>query len=290
MWWWFGWLLVVVTVRVAARKVADATQQIVDVVDLTHPTSVHAVAKFYGAVDRSMKICINCGVPGLGTTMHLEQETSSSQAVYPAVIPTEYLLTRLAIVDVSSLIRTQPALVLSLDVALQWPVLRRDPIVPTLLLFKFGWHTEPDPAPRSCVCKIPGMSFELAEWIAANLTRVVGVATDAPTLESEETRQFNTRTVASILGKSGVYMIENVKIRKQLPERGCMAVAMPLKMLHSNYVPSRLTAFCPSGGQAGGVKGAFYTQVVISLRKEYLSVSGDYPTHAPLDVGLEDII
>ncbi|KAI5631430.1 hypothetical protein NE865_15862 [Phthorimaea operculella] len=200
----------------------------------------------------------------------------------------------LVIADVSALVKREPALVLSLDMALQWPVLRRDPPAPTLLLLKFGWSAAPDPAPRSCVCKIPGMSFELAEWIAANLTRVVGVATDAPTLESEQTREFNTRSVAGILAKSGVYMMENVYIRKQLPERGCMAVAMPLKLQHSNYVPSRLTAFCPSPeGDVKEVKGAFYKQVVMSIRNEDATPSSVVPTLAPSlndAVELEDII
>ncbi|XP_030022240.2 uncharacterized protein LOC115441559 [Manduca sexta] len=198
---------------------------------------------FYGAVDRRWKICMNCGFPSLGTGMHLELPGTSS-SMHPAVIPTDYLMTRLIIIDVSTLARIDPAMILTLDVALQWLPLKHDPLEPTLLLFKFGWKEENYPQVRSCICKAPGISYDLAAWIANNLSHVVGVATDAPTLESEETREFTSRTVSNLLGKNGVYMIENVNFRRRLPEYGCMAIAMPLKLLNAYYVPTRLTAFC----------------------------------------------
>lgn len=62
-----------------------------------------------------------------------------------------------------------------------------------------------------------GISYELAEWIASNMSHVVGVATDASSLESEHTREYTTRTVSNLLGKSGVYMIENIYIKKRIP-------------------------------------------------------------------------
>lgn len=64
---------------------------------------------------------------------------------------------------------------------------------------------------------LPGLSYELAEWIAANLSHVVGVATDTPTFESEQTREFASRTVSNVLGRSGIYMIENVHFRRKMP-------------------------------------------------------------------------
>lgn len=65
--------------------------------------------------------------------------------------------------------------------------------------------------------ELPGLSYELAEWIAANLSHVVGVATDTPTFESEQTREFASRTVSNVLGRSGIYMIENVYFRGKMP-------------------------------------------------------------------------
>ncbi|KAL0840906.1 hypothetical protein ABMA28_014705 [Loxostege sticticalis] len=217
----------------------------INVVDLTKPTTWKELSSYYMAVERHWKMCINCGVPGLGTAMHLDFANSEPGSMHPAIIPTEFLLTRLSIIDVSALTKLHPSLVLSLDVALQWMSVKTDPKEPTLLLFKFGWKAEPG-TKRTCVCETPGLSYELAEWIAANLSHVVGVATDTPTLESEQTREFTTRTINNLLGKSGVYMIENVNLKRKVPETGCMAIAMPLMLLHSNYVPTRLTAFCPS--------------------------------------------
>ncbi|KAM3955561.1 LOW QUALITY PROTEIN: uncharacterized protein ACR2FA_010520 [Aphomia sociella] len=197
----------------------------------------------------SRKICFNCGVPGLGTSMHLDHANMAG-SMHPATKPPEFLLTRLIIIDVSHMSQLNPNLVLTLDVALQIP-LKHDPHEPTLLFF--GWKYTPKSI-KSCTCNIPGLSYELAEWIATNLTHVVGVATNTPTLESQQTQELNNRTIAYILGKRGVYMIENVM--KSKIDRGCMSIAMPLKM-HIHYVPTRLTAFCPSKTD----------QVMMALRK-----------------------
>ncbi|XP_045448975.1 uncharacterized protein LOC123657476 [Melitaea cinxia] len=224
------------------RYLDDQDLSIIHVFDLTHPTTWSSVKDYYGAIEKNWKICVNCGIPGLGTGIHLEH-AGASGSMQPAIIPSEYLITRLEIVDVSYLSKQDLNFVLTLDVALQWTTLKYDPREPTLVLFKFGW-TDTNQN-RKCVCKIPGLSYELAEWIAANLSHVVGVATDAPTLESDQTRELTARTVSNVLGKSGVYMIENVNIRRRLPERGCMTIAMPLKLLEASYVPTRLTALCP---------------------------------------------
>ncbi|XP_038212120.1 uncharacterized protein LOC119832532 [Zerene cesonia] len=170
---------------------------------------------------------------------------AATSSMLPSVIPTEYLLTRLEVIDISYLVKVDPGLVLSLDVALQWPALKHDPRQATLILFKFGWLLT-DNFVKGCICRIPGLSYELAEYIASNLTHVVGVATDAPTLESEETREMTKRTVANALGKTGIYIIENVNLKRKLPERGCMALASPLKLLQASYVPTRFVVFCPS--------------------------------------------
>ncbi|CAK1546938.1 unnamed protein product [Leptosia nina] len=263
-------LLIGVSGERQRRYLEDDDVPIIEVFDLTHPTTWQDMEEFYSAIAKGWKICINCGIPGLGTGLHLEHSTKLG-SMQPATIPTEYLLTRLAIIDVSHMTKQiSSSLILSLDVALQWMVLKHDPREPTLLLFNFGWKSKS--TKRQCICKIPGLSYELAEYIARNLTRVVGVATDAPSLESEETREMALRTVSNVLGKNGVYIIENVNIKRKLPERGCMALAMPLKMREVSYVPARLTVFCP--------KQKTDRFVTIALKKpgqtkELIKVDGD---------------
>ncbi|CAG9786395.1 unnamed protein product [Diatraea saccharalis] len=222
---------------------------------------------------------MNCGIPGLGTAMHLDY-LNEPGTTYPAVIPTEFLLTRLTVIDVRSLTKISPSLTLTLDVALQWLALKHDPKEPTLLLFKFGWK-DYNSRKRTCVCKIPGLSYDLAEWIAANLSHVIGVATDAPTLESDQTREFTTRTITNVLGKSGIYMIENVNVKTKIPDSGCMAIAMPLMLLHSNYVPTRLTAFCPTHQTD--------KRVTIALKKADVISKKRNPSRV-YDVNLEEIM
>ncbi|CAK1595780.1 unnamed protein product [Parnassius mnemosyne] len=249
-------------------KHLDEELSVIDVFDLTTPTTWKDLMDYYGAIEKHWRICVNCGIPTLGTAIHLEH-AGSTGSMQPAVIPTEYLLTRLEVIDMTSLVKNHQSAVVTLDIALQWTALKYDPREPTLILFKFGWKRT-IAYKRRCVCKIPGLSYELAEWIAANLSHVVGVATDAPSLESEQTREFTTRTVANVLGKSGIYMIENVNLRRKIPERGCMTIAMPLKMLSANYVPTRLTAFCPSQKTeqhvAIALKKASYTTQIVESR------------------------
>ncbi|XP_028155977.1 uncharacterized protein LOC135074374 [Ostrinia nubilalis] len=265
--------------KVLLDQKSDESMGMINVVDLTKATTWKDLSSYYTAVEKHWKMCINCGVPGLGTAMHLDFANSAPGSMHPAIIPMEFLLTRLSIIDVSSLTRLHPSLVLTLDVALQWMALKTDPKEPTLLLFKFGWKEEQNMR-RSCVCEIPGLSYELAEWIAANLSHVVGVATDAPTLESEQTREFTTRTITNLLGRSGIYMIDNVNMKRKVPDTGCMSIAMPLMLLNSNYVPTRLTAFCPSRKTD--------QRVMIALKKH--AGGGKRVASRVYDVNLEEIM
>ncbi|XP_004922002.1 uncharacterized protein LOC101735820 [Bombyx mori] len=244
----FFYLVSLNTVFAESKKryvnVDDAEK--IEVIDLTQATTWRDLSEYYEAIEKRWKLCLNCGVPGLGTAMHMELPGGEA-SMHLSVIPPDYLVTRLSIIDVTGLSNTNPPLVLTLDVAQQWISMKHDPREPTLLLFKFGWSEEDTHKKvRSCICEIPGLSYELAEWIATNMSHVVGVGTDAPTLESEQTREFSSRTVANLLGRSGVYIVENVNLKTKLPEQSCMVTTMPLKLLNANYVPARVTAFCPT--------------------------------------------
>ncbi|XP_026332965.1 uncharacterized protein LOC113239989 [Hyposmocoma kahamanoa] len=226
-----------------------------------HYLGVHASSSISSS---HRKVCINCGVPGMGTTMHLElgsQFGSVPGSMTPYAIPSEYLLSRLIVIDLRLLVKNKPNLVLTKDMALQWRMMRYDTKEPTMFLFNFGRIPDTNNKNKKCACHFPGISYELAEWIAANLTHVVAIATDAPSIESEQTRELTDRTISNLLGKSGIYMIENVNVRKNLPEQGCVAMAMPLKLENVNYVPTRLTAFCPESKQSD-------TQVVLVLKNK----------------------
>lgn len=68
-----------------------------------------------------------------------------------------------AVIDLSTHAASAPNLVLSLEVAQQWPVMKRDPKEPTLLLFKFGWKdNRPAYRAKSCICNIPGKDVAAA--------------------------------------------------------------------------------------------------------------------------------
>ncbi|XP_061713559.1 uncharacterized protein LOC133522292 [Cydia pomonella] len=218
----------------------------VDIFDLSHPVLWKDMQNIYEeiATHKQWQVCFNCGFPEMGTAIHYQYY--GWNAVKPAAIPIQNLLTRLVVIDLSSITKSDPNHVLTLDDARRWLAVEQGPFQPTLILFKFGWADHPSYGLNyKCFCQMPGIGFDLAAWIAVNLSHVVGVATDAPSLESEETRNGTAKTVSVLLGKSGVYMIENVDARRKLPEKGCMALVSPLKLLDGNFVPTRLTAFCP---------------------------------------------
>ncbi|KAJ8730359.1 hypothetical protein PYW07_017397 [Mythimna separata] len=275
-------LLVTIITQMSQRMKCISESKSIDLFDLTKPTTWRAMSRYYGAIEKHWKIpCNTCGTPHLGTGFHMGY-TGSMGSMQPAIVPTEYLLSRLLVVDVSALTEHNPAMVLTLDVALQWPALKHDPIEPTLLFFKFGWK-EADSWKinmKTCNCKVPGLSFELAEWIAANLSHVIGVATDTPTFESAQTRESSSTTVSKLLGMSGIYMIENVLYRKNMPEQGCLAITMPLKLLNAGYAPTRLTAFCPNSRSD--------RSVVLGLTK--IDLHEKMPNSRLYDVNLDEIL
>ncbi|XP_063361817.1 uncharacterized protein LOC134650814 [Cydia amplana] len=220
----------------------------VDIFDLTHPVVWKDMLNIYEEINttqlKQWQLCFNCGFPEMGTAIHYQY--FGWNALKPGAIPVQKLLTRLIVIDISSLTKSDPNFVLTLDDARRWLTVEQGPFRPTLLLFKFGWADHPSYGLNyKCYCQMPGISFGLAAWIAVNLSHVVGVATDTPSLESEETRNATAKTVSALFGKSGVYMIENVDARRNLPEKGCMALVSPMKVLDGNFVPCRFTAFCP---------------------------------------------
>ncbi|KOB74794.1 putative cyclase [Operophtera brumata] len=146
--------------------------------------------------------------------MHLGH-TASLEVIHPASIPPEYLSTQLAIIDVSSHTELNEEFILTLDVALQFMVLKHDPRDPTLVLFKFGWKEE-DSMRRTISC-----TYE-----------------------------------------------------------GCMSIAAPLKLVHANYVPTRLTAFCPSTKTEQG-------HVSLTLKKNTI---GQASKSRLYDVNLDEIM
>ncbi|XP_063381236.1 uncharacterized protein LOC134667746 [Cydia fagiglandana] len=221
---------------------------VVDIFDLSHPVSWKDLVNTYEEINaphnKQWQICYNCGFPEMGTAIHYQYY--GWNALKPAAIPINNLLTRLRVLDLSYITKSDPNVVLTLDEARRFLTVEQGPFRPTILLFKFGWPDNPSYGLNyKCYCQMPGISFELAAWIAVNLSHVVGVATDAPSLESEETRNTTGKTVSALFGKSGVYMIENVDARRNLPGEGCMALVTPTKLIDGNFVPARFTAFCP---------------------------------------------
>ncbi|GBP05514.1 Kynurenine formamidase [Eumeta japonica] len=89
---------------------------------------------------------------------------------------------------------------------------------------------------------LPGLSVEVAEWIATTYKNVVGVGVDVPSVDPASSVDYGAR---KILLDAGLYILENVKMDDYIPEASCTALVMPAKHRRRETGGVRLTAICP---------------------------------------------
>ncbi|XP_059053479.1 kynurenine formamidase-like [Achroia grisella] len=171
--------------------------------------------------------------------------TKSGQRV--GELPLTKLIASLIIVDISAVVNDDPNFVLyktHLDHLLYYED------KPSLLIFKFGWskyfndtkkylgQTENDNT-----LNFPSLSDEVAEWITSAYKNVVGIGVDVASVDPGRSTDF---AVHKILARSGLYSVENVNLLRRVPETGCTAFALPMKIALGTGAPLRLVAICPT--------------------------------------------
>ncbi|KAB0802282.1 hypothetical protein PPYR_04468 [Photinus pyralis] len=94
-------------------------------------------------------------------------------------------------------------------------------------------------ANNSASYKFPALSPEAAQWIA-NTKKVVGVGLDTPGLDPGGS---TTNMVHKILAENQIYGLENVKIPKDYPEKGCQLYVMPMLLAGGTGAPVRIISY-----------------------------------------------
>ncbi|XP_045535392.1 kynurenine formamidase [Papilio machaon] len=160
-------------------------------------------------------------------------------------IPLNKLIIPLIIVDIASKVNDDPNFVLykhHLDYMLNDNMGK-----PCLIIFKFGWSKFSWDKKKYLginneQLNFPGLSAEVAEWIVSSYKNVVGVGVDVASVDPGSSTDF---PVHNILLRAGLYNIENVYFERPVPDHGCTALVMPMKIAKGSGAPLRLVAICP---------------------------------------------
>ncbi|XP_066140342.1 isatin hydrolase-like isoform X1 [Euwallacea fornicatus] len=87
----------------------------------------------------------------------------------------------------------------------------------------------------------PGFSNEAAKWIVDS-GKFYGVGLDTPSVDPGNTTDFY---VHQLLARNSLYILENVKLLEDLPEKGFTLIVAPMKIQDGTGAPLRLFAVLP---------------------------------------------
>lgn len=87
----------------------------------------------------------------------------------------------------------------------------------------------------------PGLAPEAAEWLVAS-RKIKAIGIDTPSIDFGQSRQFKTH---QILFRENIPVFENVARLEQLPEKGAIVIALPIKIKGGSGGPLRIIAKLP---------------------------------------------
>ncbi|XP_023934914.1 isatin hydrolase [Bicyclus anynana] len=161
-------------------------------------------------------------------------------------IPLDKLIVPLIVADISSKVNDDPNFVLQkhhLD-----NMLNNNFGKPFYIVFKFGWSKFFDDRDRylgiqaNGTFNFPGLSEEVAEWITSSYKNIVGIGVDTASVDPGSSIDFPVHKIASA---AGLFNTENVKLDVTVPDYGCTALILPMKIASGTGAPLRLVAICP---------------------------------------------
>ncbi|VVC97756.1 unnamed protein product [Leptidea sinapis] len=167
------------------------------------------------------------------------------------LISLEKLIVPLIIADVSSQVNDDPNFVLykhHLD-----HMINDNFGKPCVIVFKFGWskfiHNRQQYLGLGAnnTLNFPGVSAEVMEWITSSYKNIVGVGVDVSSVDPGSSTSFSAHKIGAA---AGLYNIENVNLNRPVPEYGCTAIVMPMKLTEGTGAPARFVALCPKKKQS----------------------------------------
>ncbi|CAH2216433.1 jg22307 [Pararge aegeria aegeria] len=161
-------------------------------------------------------------------------------------LPLDKLIVPLIIADISSKVNDDPTFVLQkyhLD-----NMLNDNFGKPCVIVFKFGWSKFFNDRKKylgiqpNGTLNFPGLSAEVAEWITSSYKNIVGIGVDTASVDPGSSIDYPVHKIASA---AGLYNLENVKLDESVPDYGCTALILPMKIALGSGAPLRIVAICP---------------------------------------------
>ncbi|XP_028170554.1 uncharacterized protein LOC114360175 [Ostrinia furnacalis] len=166
------------------------------------------------------------------------------QGLRAGELPLDSLIVPLIIVDISSRVNDDPNFVLY-KIHLDYMLNAEQKCI---IIFKFGWSKFYNDKQKylgmtdNGKLNFPGLSEEIATWITTSYKKVVGIGVDVASVDPGSSQDYPVHKVAS---SAGLYNIENVNLSRDIPEYGCTAIVLPMKIRQGTGAPVRFVAICP---------------------------------------------
>lgn len=167
-------------------------------------------------------------------------------------IPLDRLMGRAVVIDVTDHVEANPDYRITADDVQSWESEHGPVPDGAIVLFRTGFGEYwPDPerylgtaekGPEAVSdLHFPGLDPQAAQWLLENRNvRAVGI--DTPSIDYGQSTRFETH---QRLFERNVPAFENVANLDELPERGAVVVALPMKIQDGSGAPLRIVAFVP---------------------------------------------
>ncbi|MCI0354554.1 MAG: cyclase family protein [Acidobacteria bacterium] len=164
-------------------------------------------------------------------------------------IPVEKLMGPAMVIDISAECSKDPDCLLVVTDIENWE--KQNGPIPNgaIVLVRTGWgkfwpdkkkYLGDDTPGETANLHFPGIAPAAARFLAER--KVDGVGIDTASLDHGPSKDFFTHQV---LGRAGIYGLENVANLEQLPATGATVIAMPMKIKGGSGAPARILALVP---------------------------------------------
>lgn len=169
-----------------------------------------------------------------------------------AGVPLAQLIGPAAVIDVSAAAAANPDYQIGIEDLRAWERNHGELPAGAIVLFNTGWHKRwPDArrylgtadrgAPAVALLHFPGIAPELARWLVAERS-IAAVGIDTASIDYGQSTLFQTHRI--LFGRN-LPAFENVASLSELPARGALVVALPMKIRGGSGGPLRIVAWLP---------------------------------------------
>ncbi len=164
-------------------------------------------------------------------------------------IPVEQLMGPAAVIDVSAICAKDPDCLLVVSDIEDWEQQHGAIPAGAIVLVRTGWgkfwpdkkkYLGDDTLGEAANLHFPGIAPAAARALVDR--KVDGVGIDTASLDHGPSKDFFSHQV---LGRAGIYGLENVAHLEQLPATGATVIALPMKIKGGSGAPARIIAFLP---------------------------------------------